>query len=719
MIFRFLLVALLSCGGVLSSAQAQSVGTCQPSLGEAYLDVGNVRARILNNGNLFWRGSPHVYEVPKGGGSNALFSSAIWVGGLVDGQLRLAGSTYGPYEFWAGPLDESGLPPVDCSRFDRVFEVSRQDLEVFERFATATPDLMDWPTGLGAPTLDKNGEPIDLVDQPLSQRVDRVIDLPAGERPDITGDQMLWWVQNDRGNVHERSDTPPLGIEIHVSAFAYKIPGPLGNTTFYRYKLFYKGDETVTDTYFGLNSDPDLGNFDDDYVGSDTLLNMGYVYNADNDDEGTEGYGDAPPAVGYKLPEVSGGDADSLKTGAVVPGPERPLMTSFMYYTGGGGVSGDPENGLHMYNYMRSRWKDGLHATHGGNARDASGTPTNYVYTGDPPGYWTEANRDGRGTAIAPADRRFVVANGPYEMEPEGEYRQFTVAIITSFGADNFDSVQQLKRDSEGIQAFFDSGLALADPPDAPLVTTTRGSGEVLIEWTNSQNGNNYQDTYNAVNNSILGGSQDRVYRFEGYNLIQFESPSDQTGRLLKVFDVVNGVKVVTAGDSTRYPVAFGTDSGVQHSYRIGGLTNYRTYTYGVQAYAYNVNSTPQVLFGPVTRFEVVPAVLPSEGEVPLRIGITPNPYVGASDYEVSSLTDEVRFTNMPEEATIRVFQLSGVLVRTLVKNSVEPFITWDLRTDNNLPIGSGLYVIHVEAEGGDQVIKFGVVKKQVVLGGG
>lgn len=715
---RYLLLAMLAWSLLASPVQAQKVGTCQPALGEAYLNVGNVRARVLNNGNLFWRGSPHVYEVPKGGAANAIFSSALWIGGLVDGQLRLAGSTYGPYEFWAGPLDENGLPPADCSRFDRVYEVSRDDLDAFERFGVRTPDLVDWPTGLGAPTIDRNGEPIDLLDLPLNQRVDRVIDLQAGERPDITGDQMLWWVNNDRGNVHERSDAPPLGIEVHVSAFAYETPGPLGNTTFYRYKLFYKGDERMTDTYFGLNSDPDLGNFDDDWVGSDSLLNLGYVYNADNHDEGNEGYGEAPPAIGYKLLEVIGGVEDSLDSGAASATEELRRMTSFMYYTGGAGLTGDPGHAADMYNYMRARWKDGLRASYGGHGRDSGGPPTNYAFSGNPPGYWSEANHDGLGTARAPADRRFVVGHGPFDMEPDEAPREFTVAIIASFGADNLDSVRQLKEDSRAIQAFFDSGLDLADPPAAPQVTTTRGSGEVLIEWTNSEGSNNYQDSYSAVNNTILGGTQDRIYRFEGYNLIQFESPSDQGGRLLKVFDVVNGVKVVTAGDSVRYPIAFGTDSGVRHSYRVGGLTNYRTYTFGVQAYAYNANSTPQVLFGPVTRFDVVPAVLPSDGEGPLQIGITPNPYVGASDYEVSSFTDEVRFTNMPEQAVIRVFQLSGVLVRTLVKNSLEPFITWDLRTDNNLPIGSGLYVIHVEMEGGDQVIKFGVVKKQVWLGG-
>ncbi|GIV57477.1 MAG: hypothetical protein KatS3mg042_0390 [Rhodothermaceae bacterium] len=58
-------------------ARAQEVGTCQPATGEAYLETNDVRARILNNGALFWRGDPHVYEVPRGGGANAIFASAI------------------------------------------------------------------------------------------------------------------------------------------------------------------------------------------------------------------------------------------------------------------------------------------------------------------------------------------------------------------------------------------------------------------------------------------------------------------------------------------------------------------------------------------------------------------------------------------------------------------------------------------------------------------
>ena len=99
-------------------------------------------------------------------------------------------------------------------------------------------------------------------------------------------------------------------------------------------------------------------------------------------------------------------------------------------------------------------------------------------------------------------------------------------------------------------------------------------------------------------------------------------------------------------------------------------------------------------------------------------IGIVPNPYKGASAYERSQLTDQVRFTNMPDAATIRIFTLNGSLIKTIEKNSTERFITWNLTTETNLPVASGMYLVHVDVPGvGERVIKFGVVKKRIQLG--
>ena len=605
-----LLLAAVAIGFLSAPvAQAQTVGSCEQAIGESYLDINNVRARILNNGNLFWRGSPHVYNIPKGGPSNANFTSGIWMGGQVAGQLRLAGSTYGPYEFWAGPLNDDGTPPADCSVYDRVWKVSKEDVVSYNGSGISTPDLQDWPTGLGAPTLDANGDEIDLTDQPLASRVDRKINLAAGERPAILGDQMLWWINNDRGNQHTRTDTPAMGVEVHGSAFAFNTAGAIGNTTFYKVRIMYKGSVPLENTYMGLFDDPDLGNFDDDYVGSDTTLGLGFVYNSDDDDEGGEGYGAAPPAMGYDFfqgPLVNDNGIDDNGDGQIDEDNERLAMTAFAFYNNGGGVQGDPGNGADMYNYMKGRWKDGQRFTLGGNGLGFSNIPTSFMFPGDPPGFWSEFDSDGQGSAIAPADRRFVMATGPFTIQP-GDEQTLVYGIVTSFGTDNIDSVHKMKSDDALAQAVFDINFELPSPPAGPRVTTTVDDGSVLLEWGYKPTDNNFLDTYNVIDPLLSDDVTDNDYQFEGYNVIQYDDSSDQEGSLLATYDVVNGITRVIEGSGLTFVTAEGSDSGLKHSHKVAGLINYTNYEFGVQAYAYNATSGQKVYAGPISRVSVVP----------------------------------------------------------------------------------------------------------------
>src|SRR5690606_8228303 len=155
----------------------------------------------------------------------------LWVGGLVDGQLRISAADYPSggrsWEFWPGPLDDAGNPPADCAEYDRLWKVSRTDIELYEQTGMAVPDLAEWPFHLGAPVLDGDGDPANY-------------DLAAGDRPDIRGDQGIWWVMNDAGNEHTTTDSPPLGMEVRVLAFAYDRPD-YEHATFYEYTFVYKG----------------------------------------------------------------------------------------------------------------------------------------------------------------------------------------------------------------------------------------------------------------------------------------------------------------------------------------------------------------------------------------------------------------------------------------------------------------------------------------------
>jgi hypothetical protein len=81
------------------------------------------------------------------------------------------------------------------------------------------------------------------------------------------------------------------------------------------------------------------------------------------------------------------------------------------------------------------------------------------------------------------------------------------------------------------------------------------------------------------------------------------------------------------------------------------------------------------------------------------RIRAVPNPYYNRSRYELNQFSRVIRFLNLPETCTIRIFNLAGELVRTLDKSDLQSSVlTWDLQTERQLPVASGVYVYHVDA---------------------
>jgi hypothetical protein len=90
-------------------------------------------------------------------------------------------------------------------------------------------------------------------------------------------------------------------------------------------------------------------------------------------------------------------------------------------------------------------------------------------------------------------------------------------------------------------------------------------------------------------------------------------------------------------------------------------------------------------------------------------INIVPNPYYGFSNYEHSALENYVRIVNLPAKCTISIYTVNGTLIRTLTHGSdADSFVQWDLKNHANIPIASGVYIIHVNAPGiGERTLKF------------
>jgi hypothetical protein len=106
---------------------------------------------------------------------------------------------------------------------------------------------------------------------------------------------------------------------------------------------------------------------------------------------------------------------------------------------------------------------------------------------------------------------------------------------------------------------------------------------------------------------------------------------------------------------------------------------------------------------------------------------VVPNPYYAFSGYEKSSLDNRVKITNLPSNCTVSIFNVNGTLVRKLKRaldsnnqtgggiagNNQDTTLDWDLKNESNIPVGSGIYIVHIDAGSlGEKTVKwFGVMR--------
>ena len=100
------------------------------------------------------------------------------------------------------------------------------------------------------------------------------------------------------------------------------------------------------------------------------------------------------------------------------------------------------------------------------------------------------------------------------------------------------------------------------------------------------------------------------------------------------------------------------------------------------------------------------------------RINVFPNPYYGVNEAETNRHERFVTFSHLPSKAVIRLFDLSGNLVRSLHKDDPDPFFQWDLNNDNALPVASGFYIAHIEMPeiGATRILKLAIIQEQQFL---
>jgi len=388
--------------------------------------ITNLDLVVANHGsfgyNLATGGAGLVY--PRGSGHTAIFAAGPWIGGKVGGELRLAIGDYGQ-EYVPGPMVAGGYLP-DSPDF-RTYKLTRGD--------TSSPDYVGWPVGQGAP-------------------------VDALGNPALLGDAMFWSVYNDEDATrHNRANTNPLGIEVQQSTFGFDT-NELRNIVFLRFHLRNASSDALSDAYFTLWSDVDLGGFSDDLAGCDPALGLGYVYNQTNNDAQ---YGSAPPAVGFLLlqgPIVNQGAAyDTLG------------VTAFRTSAG----VDDPFTASARYATMRGLMNDGSPMHEMGNP----GLPvTTYQFSGDP------VQGTGWRDTVS-GDKRILLSSGPFALAP-GETQDVWAALVVGQGSDRLSSIADLRSTSSVAREAYRRGFVLALQISAPAQRTV-DEGQALAFDVGSQ----------------------------------------------------------------------------------------------------------------------------------------------------------------------------------------------------------------------------------------
>ncbi len=480
--------------------------------------------------------------------------------------------------------------------------------EVLRQYET---DWNEWPVDLGAPYIERNGNPGYQKPPPFSDGFthDSLIsgkyDEPgiAGSDPYLPGDQVIWFVCNDLNisQMQSFAGSNPMGLEVQMTLWAYDRSDWFGSVYMKKLIMINKGGGLVNDTtrgalyldsvFVGQWSDPDVGRYTDDLIGYDTSLALAFAYNGNRVDEEYARFGLPPPSAGYDWlqgPIVPSPGDTAIQRLMLLPGYRNLPPTSFVH------VASLAMEDAWFYELTQRYWR-----LLRGFAPDPSPSPlryyptppgiaqTTFLFTGDPVS--GSGFLDGLDW-LTPGDRRFVLGCGPFRLAP-GDTQEIIVAGVAALGADRLSSISALRLHDRAVQDVYDASLDFPRAPAPPRVTAIELNSEVILEWGSPAG-------FVSENEGLVVAGK---YNFEGYVVYQLPRSDAPLSEAVRVatFDKVNDISTILG--ITMDPVSGalipilrqkGTNTGLKRSIRITrdaisdhDLRNGTDYYFAVTAY--------------------------------------------------------------------------------------------------------------------------------------
>jgi hypothetical protein len=89
------------------------------------------------------------------------------------------------------------------------------------------------------------------------------------------------------------------------------------------------------------------------------------------------------------------------------------------------------------------------------------------------------------------------------------------------------------------------------------------------------------------------------------------------------------------------------------------------------------------------------------------NVHTVPDPYYVTTSLEATANDKQIQFVNLPTQAIIRIYSVSGILVALVEHNDPTGggAAIWDVRNRNNQIIASGVYFYHIETPTGQEKI--------------
>ncbi len=378
--------------------------------GSYVMNVGEVQINITNWGLIGstysltrpWSNAPSC-QWPSGSGNEYLWSSGLWVGGMVLGERLCSTGGFGS-EFYPRPED------LEATIYEAIGAKLLRPAGNAEAGGNREP--------MPGPDDDRDG----LVDEETLNGYDDDGDGKIDEDFGQIGNQMFVLTNYDNTRLAQENfpDHTPMNLEVVQTSFQWE-NDQVDDFVGFDYKITNIGVTDIERVYIGFFSDSDIGprsgasTADDDMAGSwpgehgspglvrasdgsFVPIQVGYMYDAAENNR----------LDGYFGIVFLGHDVDP----AGIRAPKNVGMRTFQSFSGNASFEqgGDPTNDEERYQLLSAPIEE-----------------------------WDANTQPGK-----QADFRFLVSAGPFEIMPPGQSLTFQVGMVVGPGLGNEDGGQGL-----------------------------------------------------------------------------------------------------------------------------------------------------------------------------------------------------------------------------------------------------------------------------------